>query len=512
MSPVTVGGMLCQVAVVCALLAVVISFVRFRTSHYYQLLKRIPGPKGLPILGNLREIFESTDRLLEFIADQRRKHGPISIAWVGPYCGLLVCDPQDVEVVLSRSSALAKPRPYKLLELYLGYSLITADPTDWKRFHKIITPAFGLPTLKSFIPVFNEKSRILVEVLKRHEDGQPFEMLDYMMMCTLDIVTETSLGSNMNVLKDRRFELVRGLSIAEDEIFFGIIRPWFWIPAFVKLTPTYKKMKNGIKAVWDYADYIIAKKLEDNSSQKVEPIQENTDESKGKERLGFLEHVISGLKDTSPLLKRDEIKDNTLTVIVGGMGTGSLVMSAALMLLGLHRDVQEKVVKELEHIFGDDIDRTVTYEDLKQMVYLEQVINETMRLYPPVPFTGREATEEINLTKYTLPAGTYIGIPISLIHRNPEYFPDPDKFDPDRFSPENSANRHPFSFIPFLGGRRMCIGKKYAYMQMKIILSTVLRSYEVLPCGSREEMEQLQFKMTLHMVNGCNVKLIPRKK
>ncbi|XP_063239800.1 cytochrome P450 4c3-like [Bacillus rossius redtenbacheri] len=511
--------MLFQVSVLCFFLALVIQFVKFRTSRYYQLLKKIPGDKGVPLLGNLLEAFTNVNRLVERGIELQQTYGSTFAVWGGTISGVFLCDPRDIEIALNKSSALAKPRPYKELELYLGYSLITADPTDWKRFHKIITPAFGLPTLKSFIPVFNEKSKILVEVLKRHEDGQPFEMLDYMMMCTLDIVTETSLGSNMNVLKNKRMDIVKSLQAAEDVIYYVLFRPWYWTPALIKSTSTYKKMVNGVKGMWDYAYYIIKQKLADcsresNSCRAVKTVGEISDESLDveKKRLGFLDHVICGLNDGSTLLNQVEIKDNTITVIVGGMGTGSLVMSAALMLLGLHRDVQEKVVKELEQIFGDDIDRTVTYEDLKQMVYLEQVINETMRLYPPAPLTGREVTEEIKLTKYTLPAGTYIAIPVLLIHRNPEYFPDPNRFYPDRFSPENSANRHPFSFIPFLGGRRMCIGKKYAYMQMKIILSTVLRSYEVLPCGSREEMEQLQFKMTLHMVNGNNVKIVPRKR
>ncbi|XP_063239702.1 cytochrome P450 4C1-like [Bacillus rossius redtenbacheri] len=508
-----------QVAALCSLLALVLAIVIFFTSRRFQLLKKIPGPKGLPVLGIVTDVVKNTSRILDFVRDLQQKHGPTFKAWLGPFPVVFLTDPRDLQIVLNKSACLSKPRPYKVVELYFGYSLTTADPTDWKRFHRIITPAFGLPTLKSFIPVFNEKSRKLVDVLREHEDGQPFDILEHMTLCTLDIVIETSLGSNMNMLKNKRMDLMESLQVAEDVMYHATLRPWCWIPALMKSTSNYKKMVNGVKDMSEYADYVITQKLADgsreiNSCRTMKKVGEISDESLDveKKRLGFLDHVISGLNDGSTLLKQVEIKDNTINVIVAGMGTGSLVMSAALMLLGLHRDVQEKVVKELEQIFGENIDRAVTYEDLKQMVYLEQVINETMRLYPPVPLTARGVTEDLTLTKYTLPAGAYIAIPISLIHRNPEYFPDPDRFDPDRFSPENRAKRHPFSFIPFLGGQRMCIGKKYVCMQMITILSNVLRSYEVLPCGSREEMEQLQFKMSLHMVNGYSVKLVPRKK
>ncbi|KAJ8894338.1 hypothetical protein PR048_006964 [Dryococelus australis] len=119
------------------------------------------------------------------------------------------------------------------------------------------------------------------------------------------------------------------------------------------------------------------------------------------------------------------------------------------------------------------------------MVYLEQVISETLRLCPPLPVVSRAVEEE----------------------RGVANSPDPDHFDPYRFSAENSVGRQPYSFVPFLGERKMCTGKRYAYMQRKAILSTVLRNYQVLPCGSREEMEKVQFRMSLHIISGFNTKL-----
>ncbi|XP_063240056.1 cytochrome P450 4C1-like [Bacillus rossius redtenbacheri] len=509
--------MFLQVVAVGLLVSFLFSIVCFRCSRRYRLLRKIPGPRGLPVLGNIAEVFTISRRLVERGREIRQSHGPTFVMWLGPCPIVFVCDPRDLEVVLNKSATLSKPRPYKSLELLLGYSLITANRSDWKRYHRIITPAFGLPTLKSFIPAFSRKSKVLVEALRAHGDGQPFDMMGFMMMCTLDIVTETSLGTDMNVLEDKRVDLVEGLRVAEDVIYHAAIQPWCWIPALMKMTKSYKAMADGVKVLWNYTNQIIAHKLEncDNANDHLmfEPsrgdVVEPADEEK--KRPGFLEHVISCMKAEKISLKKVELRDNTMTVIVGGMGTGSIAMSIALMLMGLHQDVQSKVVDELEKIFEGDTERDVTYEDLTRMVYLEQVIKETLRLYPPLPVVGRVVEEEVRITGYTLPVGTIVGIPILFTHRDPGIFPDPEKFDPDRFSPENSARRHPYSFVPFLGGRRMCIGKKYAYMQMKTILSTVLRSYRVLPCARREEMEKLQFKMTLHLVNGYDVKLVPRK-
>ncbi|XP_063243620.1 cytochrome P450 4V2-like [Bacillus rossius redtenbacheri] len=501
-----------QLVVSGVLIALAVSWVRFRLGRYYRLLSRVPGQKGLPLLGNTVSINSNIDRILHYIWDQLREYGPTACVWVGPYTVVGLSDPRDVEIVLNKTATLSKSMPYKVPQLFLGYGLLTAARDDWRRYHKIMSPAFKNLTLQSFLPAFNEKSGVLVDVLKRHQDGSSFDVLTYMNMCTLDIITDTSLGVNMNILKNNRVDLVEGLKNAEDMVFYATAQPWLWIPWIMKTTSSYKKMVNGIKVLWDFAGNIIDQKLSNditvNGSRDKECAKESDQllDIKTK-RMGFLDHVVSLMKTQSTLLTKTELRDNTMTVIVGGTDTAATVMSAALKLLGLHQDVQRKVVEELEHIFGDDIHREVTAEDLTQMVYLEQVINETLRLYPPLPIVSRVVEEEVDITGYTLPKGTIILMSPFITQRDASNFPDPDKFDPDRFSSENSIGRHPYSFIPFLGGRRMCIGKKYAYMQMKTILSAVLRNYRVLPCGSREDMEKVQFRLTLHIIPGLKIKL-----
>ncbi|XP_063243588.1 cytochrome P450 4V2-like [Bacillus rossius redtenbacheri] len=489
--------------------------VRRRRRRLRRLIAEMPGPKGLPVLGIALEANRNVATIMDFMKEQRSIHGDTIAVWLGPWAVVLLTDPRDMEIVLNKTATLSKSMLYKVPQLILGYGLLTAARDDWKRYHKITTPAFKNVTLLSFLPAFNEKSRVLVDVLKSHQDGSSFDVLTYMNMCTLDIITDTSLGANMDILKNNRVELVEGLKNAEDMVFYATAQPWLWIPWLMKTTSSYKKMVNGMKVLWDFAENIIDQKLSNgitvNGIRDKECAKESDQllDIKSK-RMGFLDHVVSLMKTQSTLLTKTELRDNTMTVIAGGTDTAASVMSAALKLLGLHQDVQRKVVEELEHIFGDDIHREVTAEDLKKMVYLEQVINETLRLYPPLPIVSRVVEEEVDITGYTLPKGTIVLMSPFITQRDASNFPDPDKFDPDRFSSENSIGRHPYSFIPFLGGRRMCIGKKYAYMQMKTILSAVLRNFRVLPCGSREDMEKVEFRLTLHMVTGNNIKLIRR--
>lgn len=131
--------------------------------------------------------------------------------------------------------------------------------------------------------------------------------------------------------------------------------------------------------------------------------------------------------------------------------------------MGNNLEVQEKIAEEMDSLFGGS-DRPATIKDLNEMKYLERVIKESMRMYPPVPFIGRITSEEVEIAGYQIPKNCFINIEIFKILRDPDHFPNPEKFDPDRFLPENSNSRHPYAYIPFSAGPRNCIGKQMRYL------------------------------------------------
>ena len=142
-----------------------------------------------------------------------------------------------------------------------------------------------------------------------------------------------------------------------------------------------------------------------------------------------------------------------------------------------------------------------------------QVLKEAMRLFPPVPLHFREATKEIDLGHgHIIPEGTNIFMSGYTEHRDPRHFPDPDKFDPERFSPQNSVGRHPYAYIPFGIGRRMCVGPLFATMEVKTILSTVLRRYCIteIEGGIKGLEETLKLSFVVSPANGIRVKFLPR--
>ncbi|XP_025158653.1 cytochrome P450 4C1-like, partial [Harpegnathos saltator] len=156
----------------------------------------------------------------------------------------------------------------------------------------------------------------------------------------------------------------------------------------------------------------------------------------------------------------------------------------------------EKVYEELVEIYGTQDPKTVPvkFEDLQHMNYLERVIKETLRLFPVVPIIGRRLDENLQIGEYILPEGAEVIIGIIHMHRNEKYWLNALTFDPDRFLPENMENIHPYCYIPFSNGPRNCIGSRYGMMSMKVLISTLLRTF-ILKVDKRMEINEIELKI-----------------
>lgn len=176
-------------------------------------------------------------------------------------------------------------------------------------------------------------------------------------------------------------------------------------------------------------------------------------------------------------------------------------MSTTLLMLGMHQEIQEKVFQEISQ---------ATSYDNTSLKYLEMILNEVMRLFPVVPFAFRKSKEEVEFEDFTIPANTNLFIPIIHIHRNPKIWgEDAHLFKPERFEKENFEKIHPYAFMPFTKGPRMCLGWRYAMMLLKIVIANFLRRFEVETSKKFEEIEpQLGCTLTIH--GGYRIKIKER--
>jgi cytochrome P450 family 4 len=229
-----------------------------------------------------------------------------------------------------------------------------------------------------------------------------------------------------------------------------------------------------------------------------------------KRRLAFLDLMIETSHYNPKQLSDEEIQQQVDTIMFEGHDTTAAGSSFTLCMLGVHQDIQEKVLQEQYAIFGDS-NREVTFADTIEMKYLERVIMETLRMYPPVPIIARRVNEDVKLvsTNCTIPAGTTVIVGIYKLHRNPDNYENPEVFNPDNFLPEKTQNRHYYSFVPFSAGPRSCVGRKYAMLKLKILLSTIVRNFHIKSnCGEKDF--KLMGDIILKRADGFRIVLEPR--
>ena len=196
--------------------------------------------------------------------------------------------------------------------------------------------------------------------------------------------------------------------------------------------------------------------------------------------LGML--IASGLSDSV-------IRDQLLTMLIAGHDTITASLAWTLYLLGAHPDALARARAEVDAVVGRDVPRL---EHAGQLKYLDQVIKESLRLYPPAHLSARTALADRDFDGYRIPAGTRVLLSIYLTQRDPRHWPDPDRFDPERFSPENSAARAAYTYLPFGGGPRNCIGFAFAELELRLVLARLLQRYDfalaLQPAGVRVHM------------------------
>ncbi|XP_026686807.1 cytochrome P450 4c21-like [Diaphorina citri] len=241
-------------------------------------------------------------------------------------------------------------------------------------------------------------------------------------------------------------------------------------------------------------------------------------DSKTEEEIPFLERVLrdrldpSSTKNPQNSMTDKELLHEMVGVLNAGIDTVTFTTSIVLIVLAVHPQIQQEVYHELQDVLGDSPDSAPTYDQLQRLDLLTRVIKETMRLFPAAPVIARSAPYEVQCGDYTIPAGATIGIFIYGLHRHPQLWNNPNQFDPDRFLPSQSSHRNPSGYVPFSLGPRGCIGSKYAMLQMKTTISTILRRYKILPGDKCKSLQDIRFEfgMTMRSLPGNDIRIEPR--
>ncbi|KAF5291228.1 hypothetical protein FQR65_LT11463 [Abscondita terminalis] len=394
--------------------------------------------------------------------------------WLGPNLHVAVYDTRDVERIL-KTKGVEKADEYKYLKPWLGESILLSSGNKFKFNKKLIMPSFHVNNLKRFMDVFNDHSLTLVESLREKVGCGEFDIEKYLSKCTMDVLLETVMGISKDTLGDQTYVYSQAVHKLARLAHMRIYK--FWLrPEFIfRFTKEKKSQDKYLTIVHGLTEKVIKQRKEAYESKVQQGI--NNDESEEKWTV-FMDNLLKAQDENGLRLTDEDIKAEVMTMMFAGQDTTSTTVGFALSLLGIYQDVQDKVMAELNEVFGNSF-APITYNDLQKLQYLEQVIQETWRLYPPIPMVARKPNCDIPLDICTLPKDCSIGVLIMGVHRDPKQYKHPSKFNPDNFLPENIKTRNPYSFLPFSAGSRTCIGAKYATILIKVMVATLLRSYRV---------------------------------
>ncbi|XP_035917573.1 cytochrome P450 4C1-like [Anopheles stephensi] len=477
-----------------------------------RVMDKIPGPKSYPVVGTMHSFIGKKSEEIFYIIDQRTRAYPgIHRIWNGSTPEVRINKAEYVEKLISSSRHIEKSTMYKFLAAWLGQGLLTSKDDRWFQHRRLITPTFHFNILDGFCEVFAEHGQLLVEKLSERVGSgkQPINVYPFITKAALDIICETAMGVKVNAqtsgLDNPYVAAVYDLSAL---IQYRVVRPWLHPDFIWNRSRAGQQYHRALAEVHGYSSKVIRER---RAELKQRPVDEGrkAEELEGgrKRRLAFLDMLLEST-DQGNLLSDDDVREEVDTFMFEGHDTTTAGICWALFLLALHPEIQHQVQQEIDSIFGDS-DRAPSMRDLNEMKLLERCLKETLRLYPSVSFFGRTLSEDIQLGGYHVPAGTIVGVHAYHVHRDERFFPDAEKFDPDRFLPEQTENRHPYAYIPFSAGPRNCIGQKFALLEEKSVVSSILRRFTVRSAKTRTE-QLIQHELITRPKDGISLYFEPR--
>ncbi|PIC30021.1 hypothetical protein B9Z55_021404 [Caenorhabditis nigoni] len=460
---------------------------------------KIPGPPTSPILGNVQTFRnKSTVELNQIFLDAAEKCRNSKSNYMKyrilDKLFVLPLDGKSAAKILESSSELNKGDDYDFFEPWLGGGILVGRGGEkWRTHRKLLTPSFHFAKLEGYLEVFNTESRILVSCLDEFSDSpNPIDIFPFIKRCALDIICSAVMGTKVDAQFDHNHPYVNAVEEFSVLVIQNAINPIFQIPPLFWLLGYQKQKEECIKVMKEFSMNVISERKAALDSGEIE-------KETRKRKMNFLDIL---LKESS--LSSEDVRQEVDTFMFAGHDTTTSSVSWACWNLAENPEVQEKVYKELVEVFGEDED--VTYEKMSKLEYTERVLKESKRLVAPVPMVQRKLISDLEIDGVTIPAGANISISPMLIHKNPEVYPNPEKFDPDRFLPDEISKRNAFDYIPFSAGLRNCIGQKFAQINEKVMIANILRNFRLEPCGvTKPALEPIA-----RPSNGVPVKLIRR--
>jgi cytochrome P450 len=391
---------------------------------------------------------------LEYFTRLARTYGDLVHVRLGGERVFLVSDPAQVrDVLVTNQRAFHKGRGLERARRLLGEGLLTSEGAEHVRQRRLIQPAFHRDRVASYAIVMSEYAD---RVQRGWTDGGTIDAAHEMMRLTLAIVGKTLFDKDV---ESHARDVGEALTAVMDS-FWTLMLPFAEILERLPL-PSMRRTR-AARARLDgiiYSMIAERRRAPSDRGDLLSMLLLAQDEEAGGR----------GMTDR-------QVRDEAMTIFLAGHETTANALSWTLYLLGRSPEAEARLHAELDRVLAG---RLPGVADLPSLTFVEQVITESMRLYPPAWIIGRRAIQDCSIGGYTIPARSLVLISPYVIHRDARHFPEPDRFLPERWTPDFRASLPPFAYLPFGGGARRCIGEAFAWMELVLALSTIGRRWRL---------------------------------
>lgn len=398
-----------------------------------------PSPAGLPILGNGWSFSRNPVEAMESWAT----HGDlVKLRFMGESL-YMVTHPELIKQILveEQHKFTIGPEQQETFEGIEDHAMSTATGNRWKRLRRAAHPAFTRESIEKY---GDRMATVTARFVDEWEDAEQFALHPEMRRLTVQVLAETLLNEDIRGQEDVVIEAADAFVARTNFRRLGQMLP-DWIP-----TPTEHRFRRAVERLDTFVNHLVAERQEAESE---------TDD------------VCSILLDAHAdgELTLAEVRHNLVAFLLAGHESPSGVLTRVWYLLDDHPDVYESLHEEYDEVVRGD---RPTVDEYDELAYTQQVIAETLRLYPPTTGVNRQAIEPVTLDGYELPAGSQFLIPQWVPHRDERFWDAPETFDPDRWSKER--DRPEYAYFPFSGGPRGCIGSDFARQELTLALTTMV--------------------------------------
>nr|AZR39478.1 cytochrome P450 [Agasicles hygrophila] len=486
------------------LIALVVSlFVYYHWSRrrFYAAEANYHGPRGLPIIGNALEFMCNAEDFHEKLKKlfSQVKEKPFRF-WLGPHLLLSFKNPIHLEKIMSAQKFAYKHDIYALLEEQIGDGLISASglKPKYKVHRKTIIPMLDLKYVTSALLIIQHHIEICLKKLEKHVDMGTFDVVSAIGPCSMDIIGEIIMGQKVNSQKTDHCQFSHAVINMMDVTFKRILQIWLHPKFIFRWHPLYREMEKSAHIVNSFVNKAI--------SDSYQRRRTTTDKE---EFIPLIDSLVNVKENNPNVISMQDLRHHLMTLMLASEDTFGIVTSFTVMCLGMYPEYQKIAVEEIRRLVGEE-KKEITLDDTYKLEYLDMCIKDVMRLFPIAPYIIRKAGEDYQIDQYKVPAGAGIIVPIFHLHRDSDFWENPEHFHPDHFLPEAVKKRHPYTYLPFSTGPRGCIGKLLANVQIKLFIARFLQEFAIEADGKVPDL-QLKEDISIRPKFGYNIRLKKRE-